>query len=131
MQERLGLRTPDLETKNRAINPNTGSLMPHSVSRHLDHGGEVFRSNGNRFRQGTLFPPHIKSGDITKIERIVALEYHKHKKGKESKILNCKNAGGADRVTMDLNRFGIGIIGSFVRRGGLCTVFPDENNDDE
>lgn len=126
MQERLGLRIPDLETKNRAINPNTGALMPHSVSRHLNHRNEVFRENGNRFGQGTLFPAHIKSGDITKIERMVALEYYKFRRGQESKILSCQDAGGADRITMNLNQFGVKIIGSFIRRGSLCTVFPEE-----
>ncbi|HOR01953.1 MAG TPA: hypothetical protein PKZ92_01700 [Candidatus Woesebacteria bacterium] len=126
MQERLGLRIPDLETKNRAVNPNTGALMPHSVS---SHRNGVFRENGNRFGQGTLFPTHIKSGDITKIERMVALEYYKFRKGRESKILSCQNAGGADRITMNLNRFGVKIIGSFVRRGSLCTVFPEESKE--
>ncbi len=114
MQERLGLRIPDLETKNRAVNPNTGALMPHSVS---SHRNGVFRENGNRFGQGTLFPTHIKSGDITKIERMVALEYYKFRKGRES------------RITMNLNRFGVKIIGSFVRRGSLCTVFPEESKE--
>ncbi|HNZ84648.1 MAG TPA: hypothetical protein PKH59_02175 [Candidatus Woesebacteria bacterium] len=129
MQERLGLRIPDLESRNRAVNPNTGALMPHSVSRHLDRGGEVFRDNGNRFGQGTLFPPHVKSGDITKIERIVSVEYYKFKRGRESKILSCQEAGGADRITMNLGQFGVEIVGSFVRRGSLCTVFPEEERD--
>ncbi len=127
MQERLGLRIPDLETKNRAVNPSTGSLMPHSVSRHLDHGQDVFRNNGNKFGQGTLFPPHIRSGDITRIERRVASEYYRFRQGYKTKILSCKNAGGADRITMELNQFGVEIVGSFVRRKGLCTVFPEEN----
>ena len=76
-----------------------------------------------------MFPTHIKSGDITKIERMVALEYYKFRKGRESKILSCQNAGGADRITMNLNRFGVKIIGSFVRRGSLCTVFPEESKE--
>lgn len=126
MQERLGLRIPDLKSKNRAVNPNTGTLMPHSVSRHLDRGVEVFRNNGSKFRQGSLFPPHIKSGDITKIERIVAGEYYKYKRGMESKILSCKDAGGADRITVNLDKFGVTTVGSFVRRGGMCTVFPED-----
>lgn len=129
MQERLGLRTPDLETINRAVNPSTGTLMPHSVSRHINHGGEVFRNNGNKFGQGTLFPAHVRSGDITRIGRQMAFEYHRFKQGYKSKILSCKGAGGADRVTMDLNQFGVEIVGSFIRRGELCTVFPDENKD--
>lgn len=127
MQERLGLRTPDLDTKNRAINPNGGMLMPHSVSRHLDHGGEIYRINGNKFKQGSLFPAHVKSGDITKIERTMMMEYHKYKQGKKSKILSCKNAGGANRVTMKLNQYGVNVVGSFIRRGELCTIFPDIN----
>jgi len=127
MQERLGLRTPDLETKNRAINPRSGKLMPHSVSRHLDYGEEIYRNNGNKFSQGTLFPAHVKSGDITKIERQVASEYFKFKRDRKSKILSCKEAGGANRITMELKQFGVEIIGSFIRKKGLCTVFPEEN----
>jgi hypothetical protein len=126
MQERLGLRTPDLETRNRAINPRSGVLMPHSVSRHIDYGEEIYRNNGNKFSQGTLFPTWVKSGDVTKIERQVATEYYKFKQGRKSKILSCKEAGGANRITMELKQFGVEIVGSFIRKTGLCTVFPED-----
>ena len=126
MQEMSGLRVPDLTTKNRAINPNSGCLMPHSESRHLYFETCLSRENNNRFGQGSLFLHHVKAGDITEIERITAYEYHKFKKGLESKITNCQNAGGAERVTLELNQFGIKRIGSFIRRGSICTVFPED-----
>jgi len=127
VQERINTRTPDLKSKNRALNPNTGELMPHSVSRHCDFDTPIYRADGNLFGQGGSFPPHVKAGGISKIEGIIRREYFKYKKDLKSKIIEAKKAGGAERVRMRLDMFGVEDVGSFVRSGGICTVFPEDD----
>ena len=126
MRERIDFRTPDLVSKRRAVNPKTGELMPHSVSRHMDFGVPVYRVDGIKFCQGrSVFPKHVKAGDISKMERITRQEYFKYKHDMESEIVMIKNAGRSDRITMRLNMFGVENVGSFIRDGGVCTVFPE------
>lgn len=127
VKERIDTRTPDLKSKNRALNPNTGELMPHSVSRHCDFDIPIYRTDGSLFRQGGSFPSHVRAGDISKIEGIIRREYFRYKKKLESKIVEAKKAGGAERVRMRLNMFGVEDVGSFVRDGGICTVFPEDD----
>lgn len=122
----MNFRTPDLVSRIRAVNPRTGELMPHSVSRHMDFGVPVYRADGIKCSQGsTVFPKHVKAGDISKMERMVRTEYFKHKRGMENKITRIKNAGKSDRVTVRLNMFGVERVGSFIRGGSVCTVFPE------
>ena len=117
---------PDLRSK-RTIHPITGREMKHTVSRHCDLGvDELSWPNGQKFGRGSQFPSHVSAGDISRIQKIVLVEYQNFKKGRRNNILNCQDAGGADKVMLKLEKYGVEIVGAFIRNGSICTVFPVE-----
>ncbi len=120
-------RTPDL-IERRAVNPTSGKPMPHSVSRHRDFGEErLFHTDGNILGQGSLFPPHIKAGQVSKIEKYVLDQWLRDTHGYKSNLIESRPAGDAIRVRVKLKKYGIKEVGGFIRDGEICTVFPEDS----
>jgi len=125
---RGGNRVPDLLSR-RAASSQNGRIMPHAVSRHCDLGErQPLRDDGGIFGQGTLFPPYVNSGQIGKLQEMVNSEYHKWLKGRRSKVFLVQDAGGADRVTVKVKKYGIRFVGGFVRNGKIATVFTEDDD---
>lgn len=116
---------PDLRSKrgSRAAQPD--KPLKHSVSRHCALDDEVLNEDGSPFRVGTTFPKWIKPGDITRIQKIVLGEYQRYKHGKSSQVTSITVTGGAERVVVQLRKYGVRRVGAFIRNGSICTVFPE------
>jgi len=123
-------RPGDLSSRKRATHPNSGKLMPHSASRHLDFGDDsVKRMDGTDFTQGrSLFPPNVRPGDVSALEKIVKAEYEKYLRGLDSNVISAQSAGGGVRIMVRVNMFGVEQVGSFMRGRKPCTIFPEDEN---
>src|SRR3989344_4945086 len=120
---RTGTRDSDLISR-RAVHPANGKVMPHACARHRDLGGRPRWPDGNTFGQGTLFPPYVTSGQIKKIQRLIAAEYAKYRQGLPSRVIEARPAGDSMRIKVELDQYGIGTVGSFIRgRNQVSTVF--------
>lgn len=115
---------PDLKSK-RVEHPVSGRPMKHSVSRHCNLDGLRWQ-DGQVFGQGTPFPRHVNAGQITEIEKFVLNEYQNYMRGRPSQVIAVQDAGGADRIVVNLGKFGVGEVGAFIRNGSICTVFPED-----
>ncbi len=113
----------------RGISNADGHLKPHAPSRHqVNESGLVHPSSGFLFGQGTLFPNHVQAGDITHIERTVQHEWDMFQDKRKSAVHDVRDAGGAKRISVRLDKFGVRTVGAFVRNGQVVTVFPEESN---
>jgi len=104
--------------------------MSHAASRHRDFGDDtkLESTRGGGFSQGGTFPRHVNAGQITEMEKMVAEEWEKYRQGRPSKIVSVQDAGGAKRITVAINKFGVEDVGAFIRVGQTCTVFPEDDN---
>lgn len=116
----------DLRSR-RTGHPNTRHTMKHAPSRHREFGENLRGPYDQQFGQGTKFPPHVTTGNITKMQKEVLTEYQKYHRGQPSKVTNVQEAGGAKRVTVKIRRFGVVLVGAFIRFGSICTLFPDDD----
>lgn len=115
-------------TTKRAVHKTTGVTLPHVASRHVDYGDvPLIHPDGNPFAQGSLFPPNVTAGVVTKIERQVQQEYDRFRRGHQSRITRFQSAGGAERVTLNLRTHGVTRLGAFIRGGVVATVFPEKS----
>lgn len=113
----------------RAVRCDTGRLMPHTVSRHRALGGVdlLDPDTGSKFDQGSLFPPHVDSGTITKIEHFVVLQLYRWEHGLPTRVRSVDDlGGGALWAHVALRRYGVEEVGAIFKRGALATVFPEK-----
>ena len=103
--------------------------MKHSTSRHRDlrAGTLNWQDKEQPFGQGGVFPPHVNAGQITEIERYVLQQYQRYKRGQPSQICSINSAGGAERLVVTLDKFGVRRVGAFIRNGSICTVFQEDD----
>jgi len=116
----------DLRSR-RTGHPNTGRPMKHATSRHREFGETLQGPYNQQFGQGTKFPSHVTAGDITKMQKKVLGEYQKYHRGKPNKVETVQDAGGAKRVTVKIDKYGVSRVGAFIRYGSICTLFPEDD----
>jgi len=113
-------------TERRAVNARTKVLLPHAVSRHVNVGEDnLVCPDGNRFGQGSLFPPSVHAGDVKKIEHYVSDQWRNWKRRKRSSIKDVKKGEGVLRIKISFDKFGVKTVGAFIRQDVVCTVFPE------
>jgi hypothetical protein len=116
----------------RGLDPKSGENPNHIDSRHRDDGRKLKHPRGGKFGRGTLFPSHMDSSDISRVERLVQKEWDKKKKNRPNSILDEQYVPGGEngqpayRITVKIKKFGLKKVGAFIRRNEVATVFPEE-----
>lgn len=101
--------------------------LTHTDSRHRNDGENLTKpESGGKFKKGSLFPRHVNSSQISKIEQYTQEQWNNYCNGRPNNVLSSQPASDAIRVTIQLKKFGVRKVGAFIREGQVATVFPEE-----
>lgn len=113
----------------RGIRGSDGKLASHESTRHQDSKSGFTRKDGSSFeKRGTLFPPHVTKGDISKIKKFVERQYALHRMGRPSAVVEVASARFGKEVTVTVNKFGVYTVGAYIMMGHIMSVYPEESN---
>jgi hypothetical protein len=113
----------------RGARESDGKLATHEATRHQDSGQNFLKKDGSVIEnRGTLFPPHVSSGDISKIKKHVERQYALHRMGRASSVVGVESARFGKKVIVRVDSFGVSVVGAYVMMGHIMSVFPEESN---
>ncbi|MBN1169010.1 hypothetical protein JXA63_03920 [Candidatus Woesebacteria bacterium] len=111
----------------RAKDTEEDLTLTHVDSRHRGDDRELVHEDcGMPFGRGTQFPPHVNAGNIREMEKTVEGEWRNYTKGHPSNIKEAKPAGDAMYVEVRMDKYGVRLVGGFLRQGQVATIFPEE-----